>query len=286
MRILVFGATGMLGHMVFGECSRVDGWQVTATQSQDPAGRHYFNAIDTPEIPFEYDYAVNCIGIRPGSIDAHDPVSVARAIEVNALFPHRLAADASRKGARVIHISTDGVYGGQGAPYSEDCAHDPGDIYGKTKSLGESRSANLLVMRTSVIGPSPFKREGLLEWFLGQPDGGIVRGFVNHHWHGFTTLQFAKLCVRIIGQGAFDRLRSMTYSYNLASGDPISKHDLLVLFNRVFDRNVIIEAAQDPHGKVDRALCSKFTHTDGIFAMDTIAESLTQLARAMAASPG
>ena len=67
-----------------------------------------------------FDYIVNCIGITDNKIDASNSSSIIRAIEINAIFPHHLVELAQRKGMRVIHISTDGVFSGTTENYNED----------------------------------------------------------------------------------------------------------------------------------------------------------------------
>ena len=69
---------------------------------------------------------------KRADVDERDPAAVETAITVNALFPHRLAAEAVRRGQRVIQIATDGVYAGASGPYDEAAPHDPHDVYGKT----------------------------------------------------------------------------------------------------------------------------------------------------------
>src|ERR1051326_8334103 len=121
---------------------RLRGWSVDGTQNENPAAPGYFDVLGTPreQWPFlarRYSYVVNCIGILKGALDEHDGESVARAIRVNALFPHELAA--SLPNTRILHLSTDGVFSGaQDRPYVETDPTDCSDVYGKTKALGES----------------------------------------------------------------------------------------------------------------------------------------------------
>ena len=45
---------------------------------------------------------------------------------------------------------------------------DAEDLYGRTKYLGEVTSANVLTLRTSIIGRELVHQESLLEWFFQQ----------------------------------------------------------------------------------------------------------------------
>jgi dTDP-4-dehydrorhamnose reductase len=57
---------------------------------------------------------------------------------VNALGPQNLAIAASKVGVRLVQVSTDYVFSGEGtAPWSESAEHNPQSVYGSTKSEGE-----------------------------------------------------------------------------------------------------------------------------------------------------
>jgi dTDP-4-dehydrorhamnose reductase len=57
---------------------------------------------------------------------------------VNALGPQNLAIAASKVGARLVQVSTDYVFSGEGTtPWSESAEHNPQSVYGSTKSEGE-----------------------------------------------------------------------------------------------------------------------------------------------------
>lgn len=256
----------MLGYMVFKILSGEESFEVQGTQSENKNLPHYFSVEGGIKDGFNnYDYLINCIGILSQAIDARDSISVARAIRVNALFPHELAASTQ---ARIIHISTDGVFSGQADQYDEDALPDCLDVYGKTKSLGEVVANNVLNIRTSIIGPSPFKKQGLLEWFLSQPDGGTIFGYTNHIWNGVTTLQYAELCAKIIKEDIFDKLHAESPVFHFAPNQPISKYELLNLFKKTFNKNIKINPIEDPKGLVRRILVSKFSGLEQLFQQD------------------
>lgn len=60
------------------------------------------------------------------------------AFKANALGARNIAVAAEKTGAKLVHISTDYVFDGEGrAPYREYDVPDPQSVYGKTKLLGE-----------------------------------------------------------------------------------------------------------------------------------------------------
>jgi dTDP-4-dehydrorhamnose reductase len=67
---------------------------------------------------------------------------------VNALGPQNLAIVAGKVGGRLVQVSTDYVFSGEGTtPLSESAEHNPQSVYGSTKSEGET-----LVLETYPTG--------------------------------------------------------------------------------------------------------------------------------------
>jgi dTDP-4-dehydrorhamnose reductase len=80
----------------------------------------------------------------------------AQAERVNALAPRELARVCAQRGVRLVHVSTDYVFAGDGTrPYREDDACEPPSVYGRTKRAGEEAvlgaAREFLVVRTSWL---------------------------------------------------------------------------------------------------------------------------------------
>ncbi len=81
------------------------------------------------------------------------------AFAANAVAPGTLAEEAKKSGALLVHYSTDYVFDGtKAAPYAEDDAPRPINVYGESKLAGERAIAasgcRYLILRTSwVYGP-------------------------------------------------------------------------------------------------------------------------------------
>jgi dTDP-4-dehydrorhamnose reductase len=226
-----------------------------------------------------FDWVVNCIGLTKAALDERDPASVTLAIAVNTLFPRALVRFAGAVGARVIHLSTDGVFSGRAGPYAEDAGHDCPDVYGKTKSLGEVAAPHVLSLRCSLAGLDPLGHRGLLEWFLGQPDGAEVVGYTDHLWNGVTTLELARLCQAAIGGGRFQALVDEAPVHHVCPHPPVSKYELLRLCNAAFGRRVAVRPAPGPAGPVARVLVSRYRGIGEILPPRPIGEALSELAR-------
>lgn len=231
-KVAILGKTGMLGSAVSKEFTESDLELVFLSRKELDA--EIASVKDIENISQGCDYIINCIGIIKPYIQDCDSYSVERAIRVNALFPHNLAKAAEIVGAKVIQIATDCVYDGKSGCYDENSKHNPIDVYGKTKSLGEVYASNVLNLRCSIIGKEEKSYLSLLEWFLNQPLGASVKGFKNHYWNGITTNAFAKICLGIIKSGNW-----FSGIQHVIPADRLSKAEMLHIFSRVFKRNDI-----------------------------------------------
>ena len=239
--VVVLGGTGMLGSMAVKYLSGDPSLKVAATarvaslteQMRRDLGAAEWRAFDAESAGAaqirsaisESGWVVNAIGVIKPYIHDDNAAEVARAVRINALFPHLLAGAAEATGARVIQIATDCVYSGQKGRYVESDKHDALDAYGKTKSLGEVGSPGVCHLRCSIIGPERKAHVSLLDWFMGQEQGATVNGYTNHLWNGVTTLHFAKLCQGIIRKG-----EAMPHMQHVVPSEAVSKANMLQLF--------------------------------------------------------
>jgi dTDP-4-dehydrorhamnose reductase len=248
-RLLILGGSGMLGHKL---------WQTARTQLETyatvrsaarlpfPASEmiqgvdaSQFDSVVRAFAAVRPDVVVNCIGIvkrvKSDTVDT---------ININALFPHRVAALCKAAGARLIHISTDCVFAGTKGMYTEDDFADADDLYGRTKLLGETGEG--LTIRTSMIGRELSTHTGLLEWFLSN-EGGRVSGYEKAIFSGFTTLELSRILLSIIQEVHLSGVMHV-------SAEPIDKYTLLGLIRDAFGMNVTIE--RDASLAIDRSLDS------------------------------
>jgi dTDP-4-dehydrorhamnose reductase len=267
-KILVLGATGMLGHKLM---QRFSGrFEVTGTvrAAASAYARHPvlggltlvgdISAEDGAGVErllgrFQPDVVVNCIGVVKQLPQGKDPLP---SIAVNALFPHRLAGWCRTAGSRLIHISTDCVFSGRQGRYREDDPADAADLYGRTKLLGEVEDEHCVTIRTSLIGRELETFHGLIEWFL-RHERQTVSGYTRAIFSGFTTNAFAEIVERVITD--HPRLAGV---WHVAS-EPISKFDLLSLVKKVY--GLEIEIKPDDRIVCDRSLdASRFRQATGL----------------------
>ena len=263
MKVIILGKTGMLGSMVEKVLSADKSLSVLGTQFNEPGAPGYFDVmkgIDSLGRVVDelggVDYFVNCIGITANLMKDTSPKMMTLATRVNALFPQELAMFAADRSARVLHMSTDGVFGLDASDATEDQTHDCLDAYGKTKSLGEADAPNVINIRTSIIGPSPIVGGGLFEWFRSQPDGSSINGFTDHMWRGVTTKQFAEFCHKIIADDLFDQFRSEGPAVHFVPNKALSKFEMLEVFRDVLKKDITINPIECASGSAVRTLAS------------------------------
>ncbi|MDR6172166.1 MULTISPECIES: dTDP-4-dehydrorhamnose reductase [unclassified Curtobacterium] len=129
-RTLITGAAGMLGRDLQ---LALQGRDVTAL------GRADLDITDPDAVDAAvagHDVVINSAAYtKVDDAETHESDAAA----VNATGPRLLAEAAVRHGAKLVTISTDYVFDGNGtAPYAEDAPTDPLNAYGRTKAEGEA----------------------------------------------------------------------------------------------------------------------------------------------------
>lgn len=264
MKVLILGASGMLGHKLY-QVLRKD-MEVYGTirgnSKDDPNIIPYVEAINHFKLHHVIDglapdAVVNCIGLVKQN---HEAKNTHNCFVINAGFPHKIATMCRQRKIRFIHISTDCVFNGLSGNYNEYDTPSPLDLYGYSKLLGEVKGDNVLTIRTSMIGPELRGRYGLLEWLLSNR-GGHISGYTESIFSGFPTITLSKLLKKLILEH-----RELTGLYHIAS-DPIDKYSLLEMINQEMD--LCIDIQKVPGMKCNRSLNgSKFNKETGFSPLD------------------
>jgi dTDP-4-dehydrorhamnose reductase len=270
MKVLILGSEGMLGHKVYqvlrprfdtyATFKEAQGlWTRCPVYDGAPPG-HCFGGVNVMSFDsvikvigeVKPDVVINCIGIVKQLDEAKDPII---SLQLNSLFPHRLAGLCEAAGARMFHMSTDCVFSGRKGHYTEEDVPDPEDLYGRTKLLGEVHRPGCLTIRTSIFGRDFVKQSALLEWFLSKR-GGRVKGYKHAVYSGFPT----QVLARIMGDIIVDH-PGLSGLYHIAS-QPISKYELLVKIRDAMKLDIEVEPYDDR--PCDRSLsASRFVAATG-----------------------
>lgn len=230
-KVLLFGATGMAGHVVYYYLRSTGKYDITNVVYRTPLTEDSIivDVTDRDSVhevvhKVKPEIIINCIGILIKGSKEHPD----NAILINAYFPHLLKRLSDEIDAKLIHISTDCVFSGKKGNYGEDDFRDADDIYGRSKALGEIINDKDLTIRTSIIGPELKKNgEGLFHWFMHQH--GQINGFKTAIWGGVTTLELAKALDVAIQQEKNGLIQ-------LSNGVGISKYDLLILIKEIWNK--------------------------------------------------
>lgn len=191
--VLIFGGFGQVG-----EALRV----TSAAAGRDPErviqlGRRDADVTDADAVAAVLQQhqpvaAVNCAVFQP--VDLCETESEA-AFLVNAVGAGRLAQACRRAGTRLVHVSTDYVFGGSSRiPRTERDCPAPQNVYAASKLAGEhlvlSASEMHMVVRTSAVygkareghGTAPFVERMLQRALAGQETRVVTDQVVSPTW--------------------------------------------------------------------------------------------------------
>jgi dTDP-4-dehydrorhamnose reductase len=255
--ILVLGAEGMLGQMVFKYLKKTRKKTIWATSRNYNVKELLFFEATTYKKDLKkiinklgyIDYLINCIGILKNSTDKE------QMYYINAELPHLLSRFALKNKFKIIHVSTDGVFSDNAGLVNESNRPLPTEDYGTSKLLGELRDVHTITIRTSLLGLDPLKHTGLLESILMKRKQKID-GYINQKWSGCTTLQLAQFINWLINDNNFQNIREKTPLLHFAPIHDTNKYTILKTFFRITNTNShVVESNANP---ITRILVSQY----------------------------
>lgn len=176
MNIIITGSKGQLGNQL---CSIIKNGSSQLGEIPSEYKNCTVTAVDVDKLDITDSAAVNeFIGrVKPDMVincAAMTNVNgceemLETAMKVNAIGPRNLAAACEKAGAKLVHVSTDYVFGGTGnVPYTEWDVCAPQSVYGKSKLLGEcyvkEQCKKYFIVRTA--------------WLYGDVGGNFVRTMI------------------------------------------------------------------------------------------------------------
>lgn len=237
MNILILGANGMLGHMVYAYLKE-QGYNVIGTARNDKY-EYKYDAFENMEVLEEIiknskpSFVINCIGILNKVAEDNHYL----ATKLNSLLPNYIDYLSKQYDFKFVHVSTDCVFSGKKGNYDENSLPDATSFYGRSKALGEVNNDRNVTLRTSIVGPDiNDKGIGLYHWFMNQE--GSVNGYTKAIWSGVTTLQLAKIIEETFKN-------NMIGLHHVVNNDSIAKIDLLRLFAKYSNKEIEINPYDD-----------------------------------------
>ncbi len=213
LRIQIAGHAGMLGRQVW-KAAVERGHQALSldVMIQDANARNITGEV-----------LINCAGIV-----RQRPESRASFISSNSLGPHRLAECCTDAGARLLHMSTDCVFGLTDGPHTENSIPTPEDLYSTSKLLGEVTYDNHLTVRGSFVGHGGW---GLVHQILA---GEKVRASGRFLWNGMTAWNMAWHLVLLAEAG-------LTGLYHVASKQVVDRYSLVMMIASALGTEALVE---------------------------------------------
>ena len=158
MKILVLGAAGQVGSEIDAALTRLSkslkvDCPTIINMNRDDCDVGDPSAIEAVIDEHQPDWVINATAYTAVDQAESEPDL---AHKINSLAPKILAECCSRMGVRLIHISTDYVFSGEGdEPFTEESATQPLGVYGATKLAGEAAIKQALsahiILRTSWV---------------------------------------------------------------------------------------------------------------------------------------
>lgn len=159
MKILLFGSSGQLGQ----EFMNIEGLNVCGITHEDLEIRNNDQRAEMIR-HMRPDVVINCTAYHKVDECENNPWM---AHTVNTLVPGSLAVECHAIQAKLVHISTDYVFGGDTKRrelYTEMALVAPINVYGLTKAMGEklidAAIPNHLIIRTSALFGATTSRKG------------------------------------------------------------------------------------------------------------------------------
>ncbi|MBX3357101.1 MAG: SDR family oxidoreductase [Phycisphaeraceae bacterium] len=182
LRVLVTGSTGFVGSHIASWLERRGHFVVRGVRAAAGASGNGVVAYDLADAgslrravaSSRLDAVVHCAAMPDIRACERDPV-LARLVNTEAT--RSIAEACAATGARMIFFSTDQVFDGRSAPYTETDQPRPLHVYGQTKLEGEAAvlgsGANAVVLRLALcLGRSPSGRKSASDQVVGNLAGG------------------------------------------------------------------------------------------------------------------
>ena len=157
-KILVTGASGLLGRPIYTTLKTERTWKVTGTAfSRESDDLKKVNLSDIDKISsfldsLKPDIIIHSAAERRPDISMKDPEGTQR---LNVDATAAIAEWATTNKAYLIYISTDYVFDGTRPPYKEDSLPNPINDYGRSKRAGElavlSTCSNSAILRIPIL---------------------------------------------------------------------------------------------------------------------------------------
>jgi dTDP-4-dehydrorhamnose reductase len=243
MKVLIIGASGLVGGNIFEYFSEVTNWELTGTYNSFPSDRLvYFDASDSSNwsriiTDTSWDLIIHTGAMTHVDQCEVDPV---RSEKLTVDSTHNLVNFSSKIASKFVYISTDYVFDGTSGPYSEGDNTNPLSVYGKHKLQSENIITSVLkdylIIRITNVYGKEVRNKNLLS--------RIIQGVVTKNV-GIYKMPFDQYSTPI---NAIDVARALLYLikddkkglYHLASTDLVNRVQFLQKINFYIGKRLTI----------------------------------------------
>lgn len=244
-RVLITGANGLLGQELVTRMSQFPEYDVLATGRDDEprfrkasCGYTRLDITQSDDVrhlfqDFAPDVVINCGAMTQVDLceDARDDCW-----KVNVEAVEGLAKHCHTIGARLLQVSTDFIFDGEGGPYREDARPRPVNFYGKSKLAAENvtREAGLdkwSIARTVLVFGTgeDLPRSNIVLWVIDQLSKGNIINVVTDQWRTPTYApDLARGIERMVRFGK-------TGVFHLSGRELLNVYEFALLVAKVFD---------------------------------------------------
>ncbi|XP_060792347.1 methionine adenosyltransferase 2 subunit beta isoform X3 [Neoarius graeffei] len=254
-RVLVTGATGLLGRAVYKEFQN-NGWE-TLGCGYTRAWRHFLscNLLDEDAVRavicnFQPHVIIHCAAERRPDVVEHHTEA---ALNLNVHACTTLAKEAA--GIFLIYISTDYVFDGRNPPYGENDTPNPLNMYGKSKLRGEEEilrhCPGAAVLRVPILyGEVEKVEESAVTVLWDRVQEGAESSTVDHCQQRFPTYtsDVARVCRNMAERGLQDS--SLRGIFHYSGKEQMTKYEMACAMAEAFNlpKNHLIPLTEQPAG--------------------------------------
>jgi len=267
MKVIVTGASGVLGTAVFDAFARADtGHTVIGLANSRPGGGRSLrklNLLDSDDVSTfirdtKPNWVIHCAAERKPDAAERDPEGTRK---LNVDVPAHLATLSKELGFTLIFISTDYVFDGTSPPYVPSAQPNPVNLYGITKRDAELcvlgiEGARVAVLRVPILyGPAPSNADSAVNILLDVVrDQSGKQYTMDHYQTRFPTnvLDVASFLVRLAGRPKSAPLPPVIH---YSAEEPFTKYEICLVFARILGlphAHITPDAGPPPPGSTPR----------------------------------